>query len=216
MFNPLALKVGDKCILNCDKKREFFLKCEKIENFYDLKSLNTARYTFKNSFDFIEVQKDSLKNFKLNYYSLIEKIDFDLTFLSLLGAFNLSYKHPKYHNSYINYQKILYPNEKYETIKVLVDLNDYVLNYINGYLQDANGNWYYLVAKYPPQIKKSINKNRLFWEYKSDKDTILIEITIKNKNANLFQEQPKIYVYEKVKLKRKDIKIDFKTLNNVY
>ncbi len=203
MFNPLALRVDNHVEISLDNKFDRVnFRCKDIENFYDFEHLNRARYLLDNSDNFIETYKDSDKNFHIYYYSLIEKFDFDFSFFSLLGTTTLSYKHPKY-NRYITYQKKIHTNEKYETIKVLVESSNEVLNHLNGYFQDANKNWYYLINRYAGLIKKSINyQNKLFWEYSSDKDKILIEI-----EASKIVEKSPIYVYEKIKLKRKDIKI---------
>ena len=204
MFNPLALRVDNHVEISLDNKfNRVNFRCKDIENFYDFGHLNRARYLLEDSDDFIETYKDSDKNFHICYYNLIEKFDFDFSFFSLLGTTTLSYKHPKYHNNYITYQKKICANEKYETVKVLVESDNNVLNNLNGYFQDANKNWYYLVNRYAGLIKKSINhQNKLFWEYSSDKDKILIEIV-----ASEVLEKSQIYVYEKIKLKRKNIKI---------
>ncbi len=198
-------------IKNRDQKNIF--KCKEVISFENAHNYQSTRYHLSNETDsyILDVQKDSMKNISLTCYHLIEEMDFDLNFLSLVGTSPLGYHNPKMPNiDYVLYEKETKHHEEYETIKFMVTEDELPENDPEemGYYKDGNGNWYFMTKRTKGSLLKFEDDYKLSWEYKQEKDErLLIEMQAFKNMQEYINQQPTIFVYEGTALRRRDIKI---------
>ena len=210
------LSLEKDMFLQMDVKRKNennIFKCDDVIQFENALNYQSTRYMLSNEKDsyILDVQKDSMKNITLTCYHLIEAMEFDLNFLSLVGTSPLGYNNPKMPNvDYVLYEKEPEKHEECETIKFMVTEEELPSNDPEdmGYYQDGNGHWYFMTQRTKGSLLKFENDYKLSWEYKQEKDErLLIEMQAFKNMQEYIREEPTIYIYEGKALKRKDIKI---------
>ncbi len=211
MHGLLALEKDMFIELDIKSKKAIF-KCEKIISYENSYNFPSTRYLLssKSELYILDVQKDSMKNISLTCYHLIEKMEFDLNFLSLVGTSPLGYHNPKMPNiDYVLYEKLEKYHDDNEMIKFMVTTDELPKNpEESGYHQDGNGNWYFMTTRTKGALHKFEDDYRLTWEYRQEKDErLLIEMKAFKNMQEYIQEQPLIYIYEGKSLHRRDIKI---------
>ena len=195
------------------KDAKAIYKCEEVISFENALNYQSTRYLLSHKDDryILDVQKDSMKNITLTCYHLIEEMEFDLNFLSLVGTSPLGYHNPKMPNiDYVLYEKEPEQHEEYETIKFMVTEEELPSSDPQemGYYQDGNGHWYFMTQRTKGSLLKFENDYKLSWEYKQEKDErLLIEMQAFKNMQEYIREEPTIYVYEGTALRRRDIKI---------
>ncbi len=187
-------------------------KCEDIISFENGQNYISTRYLLSNEKDsyILDVQKDSMRNISLTCYHLIEKMEFDLNFLSLVGTSPLGYHNPQMPNiDYILYEMKEKFHEDHEMIKFMVTEEELPENPSDmGYYQDGNRNWYFMTNRTKGSLLKFEDDYKLSWEYKQEKDErLLIELKAFKNMQEYIHKQPTIYIYEGKSLHRRDIKI---------
>jgi hypothetical protein len=158
----------------------------------------------------LDIQKDSFNDIKMTLYELIERMDFDLNFLSLVGTSPLGYHNPKMPNiDYIIYEIIEDEFSEKESIKYIVEKSELPQTpKSEGYYEDANGNWYFMAQKNSGELLKFEDKFINSWRYKQDNgERLLIEMEACKNIYEYLRKRPKIEIYEGQEIKRRDIKI---------
>ncbi len=211
MYSLLALQKDRYIELNIRNKKEVF-KCEEIIAYENAANFISTRYllSHKDAHYILDVQKDAMKNISLTCYQLIEKMEFDLNFLSLVGTSPLGYHNPKLPNiDYVLYEKLERYHDDTEMIKFMVTKEELPDNPKEaGYYQDGNGHWYFMTTRTKGALRKFEDDYRLTWEYKQEKDErLLIEMKAFKNMQEYIHQQPDIYIYEGTALHRRDIKI---------
>jgi Mg2+/Co2+ transporter CorB len=141
---------------------------------------------------------------------LLEEMEFDLNFLSLVGTSPLGYHRPDMKNiDYILYDLIKKENSDIDSIKFLVTKDELPDNpEEKGYAQDGNSNWYFMANRTKGSMLKFSDDYKLSWEYKQEEnERLLIEMIAQKGMQDYIKNEPSIYVYDGKALKRKDIKI---------
>ncbi len=194
------------------KTQKAIFKCEEVLHYENGENFHATRYLLSCEDEryILDVQKDSTKSISLTYYQLIEKMEFDLNFLSLVGTSPLGYHNPKIPNiDYVLYEKLERYHDEDETIKFMVTKEELPTNPKEaGYYQDGNGHWYFMTTRTKGALRRFQDTYKLVWEYKQEKDErLLIELNAYKNMQEYIQKQPSIYVYEGKALHRRDIKI---------
>ncbi len=192
-------------------EKETFL-CTDIINFENALNYPATRYLLEKEDQsyLLDVQKNKEKSISLTCYELIEEMDFDMSFLSLVGTSPLGYHHPQMPNiDYVLYEGIEKYHHEHETIKFMVTEEELPKDpKAYGYYQDGNGHWYFLSQRTKGTLLQFDDTYRLAWEYKQEKnERLLIELEAYTNMREYLQNKPDIYIYEGVSLARKDIKI---------
>jgi len=164
-----------------DKNSPQVFKCEDIITFENGENYISTRYLLSHDKEtyLLDVQKDSMQNISLTCYHLIERMEFDLNFLSLVGTSPLGYHNPTMPNiDYILYNKLEKFYEENETIKFMVTEEELPENPKEmGYHQDGNNNWYFMTNRSRGTLLKFSNNYKLSWEYQQEKnERLLIEL----------------------------------------
>lgn len=187
-------------------------RCQDVIIFENALNYPATRYILEKDDEtyILDVQKDKMLNISLTCYQLLEKMDFDLNFLSLVGTSPLGYHNPNLPNiDYILYENLEKFHHDHETIKFMVtedDLPEHPQEM--GYHQDGNGNWYFMSERTKGTLLKFEDDYKLAWEYKQEKnERLLIELKAYKNMQEYIQEQPTIFIYEGTSLHRRDIKI---------
>jgi len=195
-----------------DKNSPQVFKCEDIITFENGENYISTRYLLSHDKEtyLLDVQKDSMQNISLTCYHLIERMEFDLNFLSLVGTSPLGYHNPTMPNiDYVLYNKLEKFYEENETIKFMVTEEELPENPKEmGYHQDGNNNWYFMTNRSRGTLLKFSNNYKLSWEYQQEKnERLLIELEAFKNMQEYIQKQPTIYIYEGKSIHRRDIKI---------
>ncbi len=211
MYGLLALEKEMFIEMDIKNKKAIF-KCEEIITYENGLNFPSTRYLLSHEGEryILDVQKDSMKNISLTCYHLIEKMEFDLNFLSLVGTSPLGYHNPKIPNiDYILYEKLEKYHDDNEMIKFMVTKEELPENPEEaGYYKDGNGHWYFMTTRTKGALRKFDDDYKLTWEYKQEKDErLLIEMQAFKNMQEYIQKQPPIYIYEGKSLHRRDIKI---------
>jgi len=172
------------------KKEEFFLN--------DSKALKLSLYNHHECI-FIEIKKEYALNYQIFKYKLVETLDPNPQFLTILGTNTLGYKNKKISKSDI-FKKVKLKKERYDLFKHIVSKDELPEDYESkGYYHDENGNYYFFTKRYSPQIKKTDFEKKLSWEYKQDNNIrLLIETD--------FSKRSKIHIYKGKELKPTQIR----------
>jgi hypothetical protein len=196
-----------------DEKSQLF-RCEDIVEYENEYNYNCSRYILSSehssSLHILDVQKNYDKDIKLTCYRLLEEMEFDLNFLSLVGTSPLGYHRPDMKNiDYILYDLIKKHNSDMDSIKFMVTKEELPSSpEEKGYAQDGNGNWYFMANRTKGSMLKFDDAYKLSWEYKQDEDErLLIEMKAQKGMQEYIKNEPSIYVYDGKALKRKDVKI---------
>ena len=189
--------------------------CMDVIHFENAHNFHASRYllSFGGEQYLLDVQKTHTKSISLHFYQLIEMMDFDLNFLSLVGTSPLGYHNPNIKNiDYILYEKVHHPQEEKETIKFLVSEDELPDDPEEmGYYQDGNHNWYFMSDRSRGDLLKFEDEYKRSWEYRQEADErLLIQLSAFKSIREYIHEKPPIYIYEGKILKRKDIKITIK------
>ena len=187
-------------------------KCEDVITFENGQNYMSTRYLLSNDDEryLLDVQKDSMQNISLTCYHLIEKMEFDLNFLSLVGTSPLGYHNPNIPNiDYILYEMKENFHDDNEMIKFMVTKEELPENPKElGYYQDGNKNWYFMTNRTKGALLKFNDDYKLSWEYKQEKnERLLIELQAYKNMQEYMHKKPTIYIYEGKSLHRRDIKI---------
>ena len=193
-----------------DDKKLF--RCIDMQTFENALNYPCTRYVLEkdDALFLLDVQKNKNLDISIICYQLIEEMDFDLNFLSLVGTSPLGYHNPNIPNiDYILYEKLENKAQERETIKFMLTKEELPENPKKlGYYKDGNGNWYFMTTRTKGTLLKFDDDYRLMWEYKQEKnERLLIELTAFPHMQDYIQNQPPIYIYEGTSLHRKDIKI---------
>ena len=187
-------------------------RCQDVIIFENALNYPATRYVLEKDDEtyILDVQKDKMLNISLTCYQLIEEMDFDLNFLSLVGTSPLGYHNPTMPNiDYVLYENLEKFHHDHETIKFMITDEDLPENPKEmGYHQDGNGNWYFMSDRTKGTLLKFEDDYKLAWEYKQEKnERLLIELKAYKNMQEYIQEQPTIFIYEGTSLHRRDIKI---------
>ena len=202
MFNPLSLNKNDRLQLN---KTDDVYICNKILNFTDAQKSIACRYQLLRKFDekeiWLEVKKDRAQNYQLFYYEKVEEMEYNPSFLALVGTQTIGYHSPN-NKKQVVYNRVPKKGELVMPIKHLVSEDELPENpEENGYFLDANNNWYFLTKRSEGTLKNfNNNLKKRSWEYKHDHSRLLIEM--KDFNNSLTD----ITIYEGRELARRDLK----------
>ncbi|HIP46316.1 MAG TPA: hypothetical protein EYG95_02020 [Campylobacterales bacterium] len=213
MNGLLSLEKDMLLQIDINKKNDTNLfKCEDIVTFENGANYLSTRYLLSNDDQryILDVQKDSMQNISLTYYQLIEKMEFDLNFLSLVGTSPLGYHNPNIPNiDYVLYEKLEKFHDDNEMIKFMVTEDELPQNPQElGYYQDGNKHWYFMTNRTKGELLKFKDEYKLSWEYKQEKDErLLIELQAFKNMQDYIHKKPTIYIYEGKSLHRRDIKI---------
>jgi len=197
MFNPLSLKENDRIRLNS----ELFI-CKNITNFTDAQNSLASRYELLSKVGktiWLEVKKDRALNYQLFYYEKVQQLDYDPSFLALVGTQTLGYTNPKKESLFQTvYDRIPKKGEVVMPIKHLVSEDELPINpKENGYYKDANGNWYFMTKRSEGTVKRFEDSLKIrSWEYKNKHDRLLIEM----------RDRKNITIYEGKEIARRDLK----------
>jgi hypothetical protein len=197
-----------------DKEESLLCRCEDVILYENEHNYKCSRYILSSNESYslyiLDVQKTYEKDIKITCYKLLEEMEFDLNFLSLVGTSPLGYNRPDMKNiDYILYDLVKKPNSDTESIKFLVTKDELPDNPEDkGYAQDGNSNWYFMANRTKGSMLKFSDDYKLSWEYKQDDDErLLIEMVAQKGIQDYIKNAPPIYVYDGKALKRRDIKI---------
>ncbi len=208
MFNPLSLTENDHLQLspNSNSIKESFI-CKQVLNFTDAQNSKACRYQLLSILDkkeiWIEVKKDRAHNYQLFYYKKVEELEYDPSFLALVGTQSIGYFSPNSNNKeQIVYDRIPKKGELVMPIKHLVSEDELPDNPLeNGYSKDGNKNWYFMTKRSEGTLKNFSNKLRKrSWEYKFEQNRLLIEM------QDLGNTLKDITIYEGQEIERRQIK----------
>jgi hypothetical protein len=201
-------------IKGIDDEESLLCRCEDVIWYENEHNYNCSRYILSSdessSLYILDVQKTYNKDIKLTCYRLLEEMEFDLNFLSLVGTSPLGYHRPDMKNiDYILYDLIKKENSDIDSIKFLVTKDELPDNpEEKGYAQDGNSNWYFMANRTKGSMLKFSDDYKLSWEYKQEEnERLLIEMIAQKGMQDYIKNEPSIYVYDGKALKRKDIKI---------
>ena len=202
MFNPLSLKKNDQIKLDL----KLFI-CQNILNFTDAQNSLACRYKLFNKKDnkviWLEVKKDRALNYQLFYYEKVQHMDYDPSFLALVGTQTIGYNNPNETlTNQMVYNRIPKKGEVVMPIKHLVTEDELPENpKENGYYKDANGNWYFMTKRSNGTLKKFDDSLKIrSWEYKYKQNRLLIEMQDQNNFLT------NITIYEGKEIARRDLK----------
>jgi hypothetical protein len=208
MFNPLSLKKDQFIELKISpkSKKELYI-CQKISNFTDAQDSIACRYHLVREENkkeiYLEVKKDRALNYQLFYYEIVQEMEYNPSFLALIGTSTIGYNKPdEIQTAQTIYNRIPKKGETTMSIKHLVTEDELPENPIeDGYSKDGNGNWYFMTKKSEGTLKKFDNNlKKRSWEYKHERNRLLIEMqTDKNSFKN-------ITIYEGHEIARRDLK----------
>ncbi len=204
MFNPLSLKKNEYIELKISQIREKELYiCNNIVNFTDSQNSYAAKYQLLRTTDnkeiYLEVKKDRALNYQLFYYEIVQEMEFNPTFISLIGTSSIGYNKPdEKHAPQVVYNRIPKKGELTMPIKHIVEEAELPNNpEKNGYFKDGNGNWYFMTKKSEGNLKKFNNNIKTrSWEYKHKQNRLLIEM----------ENQEFITIYEGREIARRDLR----------
>jgi hypothetical protein len=208
MFNPISIKKDDYLELSTDTKmvKELYI-CKNVENFSDAQKSPACRYKLIREYDdreiYLEIKKDRAHNYQLFCYEKVEELDYNPTFLALLGSTTIGYVNPHIEDEdQVIYNIIPKKGEVVMPIKHIVTSDELPPNPREmGYNKDANENWYFMTNRSEGTVKKfddSLQKRS--WEYKNNQDRLLIEM---NDGDNIYSN---ITIYEGKEIARRDLR----------
>jgi hypothetical protein len=206
MFNPLALEKSNQIQLNStiESKKELYI-CQKILNFTDAQGSVACRYQLLRDDDdkeiWLEVKKDRAHNYQLFYYEKVQELEYNPSFLALVGTSTIGYHNPN-DKEQTTYNRIPKKGETIMPIKHLVSEDELPESpEEEGYNKDGNGNWYFMTKRSEGTLKNfDNNSKKRSWEYKHQHNRLLIEMQDEN---NTFTD---ITIYEGRELERKNLK----------
>ena len=204
MFNPINLEKNSHIELNREKKLYI---CKNILTFTDATGAHACRYQLidekTNEEIWLEVKKDRALNYQLFYYKQVEQIEYNPTFLALVGSSTIGYQNPhREKEKQVIYNRIIKKGEIIMPIKHLVSEDELPTNpNSHGYYKDGNDNWYFMTRKSEGTVKRFDNNlKKRSWEYKYKQTRLLIEM------ADFNDTLTDITIYEGKEITRKDIK----------
>ncbi len=202
MFNPLALEKESQIEL---KKVPY--SCQNIINFTDAQGSVACRYQLIRTFDqkeiWLEVKKDRALNYQLFSYEKVQEMEYDPSFLALVGTSTIGYHNPsEKHAPQTVYNRIHKKGETVMPVKHLVSEDELPEDPIeNGYYKDGNGNWYFMTKRSEGTLKRFDNNlKKRSWEYKHQHDRLLIEMQDDNDTLT------GITIYEGKEIERRSLK----------
>jgi hypothetical protein len=206
MFNPISIEKDDYIELRIQNSlvREIYV-CIECEEFTDAQNSPACRYKMVRTFDndeiWLEVKKDRAHNYQLFYYEKVEELDYNPTFLALLGSTTIGYNAPATKkDEQIIYNIIHKKGEQLKPIKHIVDADELPENpNAHGYYKDANENWYFMTKQSNGSVKTFHNQQKRSWEYKNSNDRLLIEM----QEGDIYSD---ISIYEGQEIARRDLK----------
>ncbi len=215
MFGALAIEEGATLQIDLHRGRtKSRFKCLETIAFENRYNIPAKRYLLQDeetgTKSLLDIEQDLMKNFTITWYEEVEKMPFDLNFLSLVGTSPLGYHNPKYPNiEYIMYQRISDPTDETELLTFYVTEDELPQHpKENGYFQDANGNWYFLTRRANGALLRFHERYRLCWYYRQDQDErLLIEMDAYRSMTEYTKYRPSIHIYEGKVIKRRDIKL---------
>ena len=166
----------------------------------------------KNRF-LIETIKKNENDFDIRYFELLEKLDFDEEFMSMVGTSPFAYAHPKYVNvDFMEYDKVEQDGEEFIDQQFSIDVEtEEDDSYKEWCEQDDNG-WFYTVTRSTGILRKFSDKSQTYsWIY-DRKPTptmpiyMLIEVEALLNYDDYATQRPKINIYEGRKFLISDIK----------
>ncbi|HIP01965.1 MAG TPA: hypothetical protein EYH01_05460 [Campylobacterales bacterium] len=206
MFNPLALEINNHLQLSSTLKSEKKLYiCQQILNFTDAQASVACRYQLLRKSDekeiWLEVKKDRAHNYQLFYYEKVQELEYNPSFLALVGTSTIGYQNPNETEQTI-YNRIPKKGESIMPIKHLVSEDELPENpKEEGYSKDGNGNWYFMTRRSEGTLKNfGSNLKKRSWEYKNEQTRLLIEMQDEN---NALTD---IIIYEGREIERKNLK----------
>ncbi len=200
MFNPLSLEKHSHI-----KLKEVLYGCHSILNFTDAQGSYACRYQLLRESDnkeiWLEVKKDRAHNYQLFYYEKVQELEYNPSFLALVGTSTIGYHNPNETEQTI-YNRIPKKGETIMPIKHLVSEDELPENpEAEGYNKDGNGNWYFMTRRSEGTLKNfGSNLKKRSWEYKNEQTRLLIEMQDEN---NAFTD---IIIYEGREIERKNLK----------
>jgi len=202
MFNPLSLKKNDQI-----KLASTLYICNEVLNFTDAQNSLACRYKLFNKTEnkeiWLEVKKDRALNYQLFCYEQVKHMDYDPSFLALVGTQTIGYNNPNEKvTTQMVYNRIPKKGEVIMPIKHLVSDDELPENpKEHGYHKDANGNWYFMTKRSNGTLKKFDDTLKIrSWEYKHKQNRLLIEM--QDQNSLLTN----ITIYEGKEIARRDLK----------
>ena len=207
MFNPLNLEIDSYIQLSFSSKseKEIYV-CQEILNFTDAQGSYACRYQLSLKSDgkeiWLEVKKDRAHNYQLFYYKKVQELEYNPSFLALVGTSTIGYNNPnKINQEQTVYNRIPKKGEMIMPIKHLVSEDELPDNpNENGYNQDGNGNWYFMTKRSEGTLKKFDNNlKKRSWEYKHKQNRLLIEMQDVNNTLT------DITIYEGKEIERKNL-----------
>jgi hypothetical protein len=208
MFNPLSLEKNSHIQLSIHENelKKLYICLDSV-NFADASNSNACRYQLVRVGDgkevWLEVKKDRALNYQLFYYEKVEELEYDPSFLALVGSSTIGYHNPNIKSTkQVVYNRIQKRGEVVMPVKHLVSEDELPKNpYENGYYKDGNDNWYFMTKKSEGTLKKFDNNlQKRSWEYKNNQSRLLIEM--KDLNNSLTD----IVIYEGKEIARRDLK----------
>lgn len=207
MFNPLSLKENDSLQLNAilNSPKESFI-CKEVLNFTDAQNSKACRYKLISKLDYkeiwLEVKKDRAHNYQLFYYKKVEELEYDPSFLALVGTQSIGYFSPNSNTKeQVIYNRIPKKGEIVMPIKHLVSEDELPNDPLeNGYFKDGNNNWYFMTKRSEGTLKNFSNKlKKRSWEYKYEQNRLLIEM------QDFDNTLKDIIIYEGKEIERRNI-----------
>ena len=182
MKRLLKLNLGDEIFIKNTpfvvKSSQSFIQKGALAKSYLLKN--------KNTYFTLEIKKEFALNYQIFLYELVEKLSYNLSFISILGTNTLGFNNPKI-SSTTTYSKVNLRSQKYDLIKHIVTEDDLPTDYkTKGYHKDENGNWYFFTKKYSPLVRKTKDESKYIWEYKQNNNTRLLITTKVDKNDYIY------------------------------
>ncbi len=158
----------------------------------------------------LDVQKGYDKNINIVCYKLLEEMEFDLNFYSLIGTSPLGYRHPDMKKGeFMLYQLVKKELSNTDSFKYIVGEDELPQNpKESGYFQDGNSNWYFMADRDKGNLLEFEDDFKRSWEYRREKkERLLIEVDALSNSSQYLKQKPKIYLYSGKALTRQDIKI---------
>lgn len=216
MNRLLPLQIGSFIELNeVDAIENHLFVCTDVKPYYNQYNYQSFRYMLKSHINeeeyILDVSKCYNKDIKIVCVKEIEELDFDQNFLSLVGTSPLGYNHPDIQNiDFVLYNIEVNPLNYSEDIKYVVLEDELPKNpKEHGYMQDGNGNWYFLAKKDCGFLLEFEEDFKRVWEYKQDEnERLIIEIEALKSSWDYIKEKPPIKIYSGKRLARSDIKLN--------
>lgn len=202
MFNPLALETHNKIELDT-----VTYSCNNIVNFTDAQGSIACRYQLIDELNqkeiWLEVKKDRGHNYQLFSYEKVQEMEYDPSFLALVGTPSIEYHSPREKDtSQAIYNRVQKKGEIVMPVKHIILQEDLPKEpNENGYYKDGNGNWYFMTKRSEGTLKRFDNNlKKRSWEYRHEHNRLLIEMQDENNALT------NITIYEGYEIQRKNLK----------